>query len=101
MSKEIIYDGSQKIDWNKIGPHHRIKFIIPVGGSKKKWWQFWKKEDGMSAKEQLAELIADYKKDIKLDSTGEMTIVSNQDYFLPVIDKDEVDFTIIIDKNKK
>lgn len=90
--KEIVYDGTQPIDWGKLGPHHRIKFIIPVGGlSKKKWWQFWKKDDGMTvkkAKEQIGKLIADYKEEIDWDdNTGEVKINKklpyNKEYWLP------------------
>lgn len=89
MSKEIIHDGSQPIDWCKIGPHDRIKFIIPVGGlSKKKWWQFWKKDDLKKSEDQIRKLIYEHKEEVGWDNnTGELTINRklpyNKEYWFP------------------
>ncbi len=89
MSKEIIHDGSQPLDWSKIGPQDRIKFIIPVGGlSKNKWWQFWKKDDLKKSEDQICKLIYEYKEEVDWDNnTGELTINRklpyNKEYWFP------------------
>ena len=75
--KEIVFDGSQKIDCGKIGPNDRIKFIIPIG-EKKKWWKFWEKSASDKAKQSLGKLISNYKEEINLNSDGTI------DYFIPV-----------------
>ena len=41
-----------KIEWNKLGPEYRRVFKIPVG-RRKRWWEFWKKDDGKKAIEEL------------------------------------------------
>ena len=91
----ITFDGSEKIDWSKIGPHNNeVRFIIPINRSTKKWWQFWKKEYGMTSetRESIAELISYYKEDINIDDvTGEINIDGakpiQKEYWLPTNEK--------------
>lgn len=81
----IEFDGSEKIDWKKVGNDEvRIKFVIPVGNPNRKWWQFWKKKNitPKKAQEEISKLISDYKEDINWDDESG-TISINGDKKLP------------------
>lgn len=59
----ISEDGTVKTIWK-----------IPVG-SRKKWWQFWKKDDAKKAKESLTQLMSKYNEEIKFDEkSGEILL---------------------------
>ena len=59
-------------NWNVIGNNEvRIKFTVPVK-ARKKWWEFWKKDESKIA---VKELISKFKED---------TNMQDGDYFLPV-----------------
>lgn len=61
----ISEDGTVKTIWK-----------IPVG-SRKKWWQFWKKDDAKKAKESLTQLMSKYNEEIKFDEkSGEILLPS-------------------------
>ncbi len=94
----IVFDDSDKIDWNKVGRDNvtRIKFVIPVGNSNRKWWQFWKKK-GITTKEtqeEITKLISDYKEVINWDDesgtcniNGNKQIPYSKEYWLPSPDE--------------
>jgi hypothetical protein len=62
-----------KIEWNKLGPEYRRVFKIPVG-SRKRWWEFWKKDDGKKA---IEELMKQYKQELILGEDGDIFIPTN------------------------
>lgn len=71
---------NEMVDWTKVGNNQiRMKFFIPIGGSNKKWWQFWKKKSGVTLKEAektIADLMTKYKEDVKWDDeTGTVSII--------------------------
>lgn len=50
------------VNYNLLKDERRMVFKIPVKPLKKKrWWQFWKKDDNQEAKEALSNLIAQYR----------------------------------------
>jgi hypothetical protein len=60
----------EDINWNIIGDNKvRMKFIIPIK-PRKKWWEFWKKDE---SKQAVNDLIIRFKEPV--DFEGE--------YFLP------------------
>jgi len=68
------------------GENRTMRYVIPVGGlSNKKWWQFWKKDNGLSkekAEASIKEMMDRYKEDIVFDEkTGEISML---DYFIPI-----------------
>jgi hypothetical protein len=69
-----------------------IRFTIPIT-SKKKWWQFWKKDD---RRKSLAKIIKDYSEVIEWDDTlGEISINGTEmipyekQYWFPVKDDEQ------------
>jgi hypothetical protein len=62
-----------KIEWEKLGPHYKRKFIIPVG-RRKRWWEFWKKDE---SKKAIEELMSQYKQELILGEDGDIFIPSN------------------------
>ncbi len=63
-----------KIEWNKLGlEYRRVVFKIPVG-RRKKWWEFWKKDDGKKA---IKECVKQYKQEL---------IMGDGDIFIPTND---------------
>jgi hypothetical protein len=62
-----------KIEWNKLGPEYRRVFKIPVG-SRKRWWEFWKKDDGKKA---IEELMKQYKQELILGEDSDIFIPTN------------------------
>jgi len=102
---------NEMVDWTKVGNNQiKMKFIIPISNSNKKWWQFWKKS-GTTAKEAekaIADLMAKYKEDVKWDDeTGEVSINGdkqipyNKEYWFPTPNDEDVDITVTIDKDGK
>jgi hypothetical protein len=49
------------VNYNLLKDERRMVFKIPVKPLKrKKWWQFWKKDDNQEAKEALLKIYRDY-----------------------------------------
>jgi hypothetical protein len=60
----------EDINWNIMGDNKvRMKFTIPVK-SRKKWWEFWKKDE---SKQAVKDLMSKFKEPIDFDG----------EYFLP------------------
>jgi hypothetical protein len=84
----------------------RIKYIIQVGNTNKKWWQFWKKSGTTpkQAEEAIAKLMESYKEDIKWDdekgevSLNDTKIPFQKEYWIPS-KEENVDITITFDEN--
>jgi len=85
---------NEDMNWNIMGNDTiRRTYIIPIT-SKKKWWQFWKKDDTIKTKAQLASLMASYKEPITWnEETGEVNLNDRpllpyrKDYWFPVKDE--------------
>lgn len=59
-------------NWNVVGNNEvRIKFTVPVK-ARKKWWEFWKKDEAQIA---FKELMSKFKEQVE---------TTEVDYFLPV-----------------
>jgi hypothetical protein len=59
-------------NWNVVGNNEvRIKFTVPVK-ARKKWWEFWKKDEAQIA---VKELMSKFKEQVE---------TTEGDYFLPV-----------------
>jgi len=68
------------MDWGKIEDQQRMVFKIPIL-SRKKWWQFWKKDDSEKAKESLTNLMAQYKNywmPTKFDRSKKIETIKNK-----------------------
>lgn len=68
----------ENINYNTVGNNDvRIKFTVPVK-ARKKWWEFWKKDEAQIA---IKELMSKFKDDINMP---------DGDYFLPVDDSNTI-----------
>lgn len=75
----------ENINWNKMGPGYKRKFIVPLK-KRKRWWEFWKKDEGEKAIENLfnlyrEEIIFDDKEVTESLPGGELSDADNLKYF--------------------
>lgn len=75
----------ENINWNTTGTGYKRKFIIPLE-KRKKWWEFWKKDEKEKAIENLLnlyreEIIFDNKEVTESLPGGELSDVDNLKYF--------------------
>ena len=84
-----------EIEWEKLGPHYKRKFIIPVG-RRKRWWEFWKKDE---SKKAIEELMSKYKQELILGEDGDIFIPLNDDEGIRYKDSSGEDGDIFIPLN--
>ena len=75
---------------NDVNKNITRKIIVPIGNNKKRWYEFWKKDEKKKAQEALAELILDYREEIIFDESlgtfsvnGNTQIPYQKEYWFP------------------